>query len=179
MVMLIADQSGGKSNQLRSIFEEFELRHFYGGYPTSNMIAYKYHVHPDMDLYVRLSSWHEKDRTYTEVKKDIANGYSDPRHRYKVLIPAQVTATPKLVSGEDLFIRLHSDFDIRRSYAVWLNPDRSTRSPFSVSATFAHFISTRRHVSALAIDALTLHPSAAPITNSINSRLLCDFLFRT
>ena len=178
LVMLIADQNGGKSNQLRSIFEEFELRHYYGGYPTPNMIAYKYYVHPDMDLYIRLSSWHEKDRSYTQVKRDIANGYSDPRHRYKVLIPAQVPPTAKLGSGEDLFIQLHSDFDIRRSFAVWLNPDCSNRTPFSLSAHFANFMSTRRHVSALSIDALALHPSAAPTTNCINSRLLCDLLFR-
>ena len=47
LVMVIADQNGGKSNQMRSLFEEFELHHFYGGYPTSNNIARKYYVHPD------------------------------------------------------------------------------------------------------------------------------------
>jgi hypothetical protein len=31
LVMLIADQNGGKSNQMRSIFEDFELHNFYGG----------------------------------------------------------------------------------------------------------------------------------------------------
>ena len=29
IVMIIADQNGGKSNQMRSIFEEFELHHVY------------------------------------------------------------------------------------------------------------------------------------------------------
>ena len=176
--MLIADQAGGKSNQLRSIFEEFELHHHHRGYPTTNMIAYKYYVHPDMDLYVRLSSWHEKGRSYNELKRNIANGHLNPRHRYKVLVPSQVTPTSKLGSGEDVFMQLHSDFNIRRSFAVWLNPDRSRRVPFSLSPKFARFMSSRRHISALAIDGLALHPSAAPTTNSINSRLLCDLLFR-
>ena len=179
LVMVIADQNGGKSNQIRSLFEEPELHQFYGGYPTAPNIARKYHVHPDMDLFVRLSSWHERGETYTTVKTDIANGYLDPRRRYKVVVPAQVTKTAKLVSGEELFIRLHQDFDIRRAYAVWLDPDRSTRKPFQLSQTFANFLSGHRHASALAIDALALHPSAAPKTNTVNARLLADLLFRT
>ncbi len=40
LVLIIADQNGGKSNQMRSIFEEFELHHFHAGYPQSNMIAF-------------------------------------------------------------------------------------------------------------------------------------------
>jgi hypothetical protein len=51
LVVIIADQNGGKSNQMRSIFEEFELHHCYTGYPRSNMIARKYYVHPDIDLF--------------------------------------------------------------------------------------------------------------------------------
>ena len=178
LVMIIADQNGGKSNQMRSIFEEFELHHFYGGYPTPNMIARKYYVHPDIDLFLRLSSWHEKNEGYVEVKSDIKNGYSDMRRRYKVLVPAQITPTHNLIGGEDLFIQLFSDFEIRRGFAVWLSPDQSGRQPFGLSPKMAAFMSTRRYVSALAIDSLAAHPSAAPTTNSINSRLLADLLFR-
>lgn len=178
LVMVIADQNGGKSNQMRSIFEEFELHHIYGGYPTSNNIARKYYVHPDMDLFLRLSSWHEKNESYTDVKNDIKNGYSEMRRRYKVLVPAQVTPTKNLMGGEDLFIQLFADFDIRRGFAVWLSPDRSARQTFGISPTMAAFMSPRRHVSALAIDSLAAHPSAAPGTNSINARLLADMLFR-
>ncbi len=111
--MVIADQNGGKSNQMRSIFEEFELHDVYGGYPTAHNIRHKYYVHPDMDLYMRLSSWHEKNETYTDVKSDITNGYSEMRRRYKVLVPAQATCTDKLLGGEDLFIQLFADFEIR------------------------------------------------------------------
>ena len=178
LVMIIANRNGGKSNQLRSLFEEFELRHFYGGYPKQDKIKHKYQVHPDMDLFIQLSSWHEMGKTYTDVKRDIQHGYLNPRHRYKVFIPAQVSATAKLVSGVDLFIQLFADFDIRRGFAVWLSPDCSKRQPFSVSPTFASFMSSRRHISALAIDALAAHPSAAPSANSINARLLADLLFR-
>ncbi len=178
LVMVMADQNGGKSNQMRSIFEEFELHHAYGGYPTSNNIARKYYVHPDMDLFLRLSSWHEKGENYTDVKTDIKNGYSDMRRRYKVFVPAQVTPTKNLMGGEDLFIKLFADFDIRRGFAVWLSPDRSARQAFGISPTMASFMSSRRHVSALAIDSLAAHPSAAPATNSINARLLADLLFR-
>lgn len=178
LVMVIADQNGGKSNQMRSIFEEFEFHHFYGGYPTSNHIARKYYVHPDMDLFLRLSSWHEKNESYTDVKNDIKNGYSEMRRRYKVLVPAQVTPTKNLVGGEDLFIQLFDDFEIRRGFAVWLSPDRSARQTFGISPTMAAFMSPRRHVSALAIDGLAAHPSAAPVANSINARLLADLLFR-
>src|SRR5258706_8147323 len=106
LVMIIADQNGGKSNQIRSIFEEFELHNFYGGYPAPNKIARKYQVHPDMDLFMRLSSWHEKNQSYTDAKRDIKNGYLDIRRRYKVFVPAHVAATKKLVGGEDLFIQL-------------------------------------------------------------------------
>ncbi len=179
LVMLIADQNGGKSNQIRSLFEEPELHAYYGGYPSQRNIARKYHVHPDMDLFVRLSSWHERNETYTTVKTDLASGYSDPRRRYKVIAPAQVTKTAKLVSGEDLFMRLLQDFDVRRAHAVWLSPDRSSRTSFQLSPAFAAFLSANRHASALAIDALALHPSAAPKTNTINARLLADLLFRT
>jgi hypothetical protein len=178
LVLVIADQNGGKSNQMRSLFEEFELHHCYRGYPPSKNIARKYYVHPDMDLFIRLSSWHEKDDSYTHVKKDIRNGYSDSRRKYKVFVPAQVTATKRLMSGEDLFIRLFSDFDIRRGFAVWLSPDKKRRQTFGISSTMAKFMSTRRHVSALAIDSVAVHPSAAPTTNSINARLLADLLFR-
>ena len=178
LVMIIADQNGGKSNQMRSIFEEFELHHFYGGYPSSPNIARRYYIHPDMDLFLRLASWHERNETYADAKNDLENGYSDPRRRYKVLVPAQVTATAHLISGEELFIQLFSDFDIRRGFAVWLDPDRSSRRSFGISPTLAAFMSTRRHVSALAIDSLAAHPSAAPTPNSINARLLADMLFR-
>jgi hypothetical protein len=176
--MIIADQNGGKSNQMRSIFEEFELNHVYGGYPASNNIARKYYVHPDIDLFLRLSSWHEKNESYADVKNDIKNGYSDIKRRYKVLVPVQVTPTNSLLGGEDLFIQLFSDFEIRRGFAVWLSPDRSERRTFGVSPKMAAFMSTRRHVSTLAIDSLASHPSAAPMTNSINARLLADLLFR-
>jgi hypothetical protein len=178
IVMIIADQNGGKSNQTRSIFEEFELHHVYGGYPTASMIARKYYVHPDIDLYLRLASWHEKKESYPDVKRDIENGYSDLRHRYKVLVPAQVTPTGNLIGGEDLLMKLFSDFDIRRGFAVWLSPDRSSRQTFAISPQMATFMSTRRYVSALSIDSLAAHPSAAPATNSINARLLADLLFR-
>lgn len=178
LVVIIADQKGGKSNQMRSIFEEFELHHFHAGYPNANMIARKYYVHPDMDVLLRLSSWHEKNKNYDDVKDDISNGYSQMRRRYKVLVPAQVTPTAELMGGEDMFIQLFSDFEIRRGFAVWLSPDVSARQPFRISPKMASFMSTRRHVSALAIDSLAAHPSAAPTTNSINARLLADFLFR-
>jgi hypothetical protein len=178
LVMIIADQNGGKSNQMRTIFEEFELYHFYGGYPTAANIARKYHVHPDIDLFLRLASWHERNETYSDVKYDLENGYSELRRRYKVLIPAQVTPTASLISGEDLFIQLFADFEIRRGFAVWLDPDRSSRRQFGISQKFATFMSTRRHVSALSIDGLAAHPSAAPSRNSINARLLTDLLFR-
>lgn len=179
LVMIIADQNGGKSNQIRSIFEEPELHQYYGGYPTARNIARKYHVHPGMDLFVRLSSWHERGETYATVKTDLANGYSDLRRRYKVIVPAQVTKTAKLVSGEDLFMRVFQDFDVRRGYAVWLSPDRSSRTPFQLSPAFSSFLSANRHASALAIDSLALHPSAAPKANTINARMLGDLLFRT
>jgi hypothetical protein len=178
LVMIIADQQGGKSNQMRSIFEEFELHNFYNGYSIHNNIARKYYVHPDMDLYLHLSSWHERDESYMDVKKDIENGYSDVRRRYKVLVPAQVIPTANLIGGEDLFIKLFSDFEIRRGFAVWLSPDVLHRQTFGISPAMAAFMSTRRYVSALAIDSLAAHPSAAPTTNSINARLLVDLLFR-
>jgi hypothetical protein len=177
LVMIIADQNGGKSNQIRTTFEDPELFHYYNGYPPQS--NKKYYVHPDMDLYIRLSSWHEKNENYTDVKSDLTHGYSTLRHRYKVLVPAQVTSTSELLGGDDLFTRILNDFDVRRAYAVWLNPDRSNRRPFALSQAFAKFMSSRRYVSALAIDSLALHPSAAPKTNSINARLLSDLLFRT
>jgi hypothetical protein len=178
LVMIIADRNCGKSNQIRSVFEEIELRHFHGGYPSSNMIGRKYHVEPDVDLFVRLSSWHEMKQGYRVVKREIGNGYLDIRRRYKVLVAAQVSATRKLMGGEDLFIRLFSDFEIRRGLAVWLSPNKPGVKPFKVSRKLAKFMSTRRHVSALSIDSAVAHPSANPQLNSINSRLLSDFLFR-
>lgn len=75
LVMVIADQNGGKSNQIRSIFEEFELHQFYGGYPRQNNIASRYNVHPDMELYLRLTSWHEANSDYDDVVKDITRGH--------------------------------------------------------------------------------------------------------
>jgi hypothetical protein len=177
-VMVIADQNGGKSNQIRSLFEEPELTAFYGGYPTQRNITRKYYVHPDMDLFLRLSSWHERQETYTVVKSDLENGYVDLRRRYKVIVPAQVTKTAKLMSGEDLFIRILQDFEVRRAFAVWLNPDRTGQTPFALSPAFASFLSGCRHASALAIDSLALRPSAAPKTNTVNARLLADLLFR-
>jgi hypothetical protein len=178
LVVVLADQNGGKSNQMRTIFEEHELFDVYGGYPTQSNIARRYLVAPDVELLVRLSSWHERDETYTQVKTDISSGRLEPRRRYKVFVPAQVTATRKLVAGEELFIKLMTDFEVRRGFAVWLNPDVSGRTPFSVSPTFASFMSTRREVSALALDSLALKPSAAPKTNSINARMFSDMLFR-
>lgn len=178
LIMLIADQGGGKSNQLRSIFEEFELYSHYSGYPVQNKIKGKYYVHPDMDLYLKLGSWHENGQNYTDVVKDLETGNLDNRRRYKVLVPAQVTATPNLVEGEKLFIDLFTDFEIRRGFAIWLSPDCSTRKPFSLSPRMTSFLSTRKHISALAIDALASHPSAAPQTNCINARLITDLLFR-
>ncbi|WIW45731.1 hypothetical protein ML401_30490 [Bradyrhizobium sp. 62B] len=182
LVMLLADQNSGKSNQIRSIFEEFELYHVYRGYPISRKIARKHYIHPDTDLFLRLSSWHEKGESYSDVKRDIKNGWVDERRRYKVLVPAQISATSKLVGGEDLFIQLFSDFEIRRAFAVWLspnpNPNPASSSAFAISKRLAGFMSRRRHVSALSIDSSAAHPSANPTRNSINSRLLSDLLFR-
>ena len=178
LVMLIGDKAAGKSNQMRSVFEEFELHHFYGGYPAPDNIKKNYYVHPDMDLFLRLSSPHEMREGYDDIHNDIQNGWVDHRRRYKVFFPAQVTPTSKLIGGEDLFIKLFSDFDIRRGFAVWLNPDASNRQPFKVSSTMSLFMSSRRYVSALAIDSLAAHPSANPRTNAINARLLADMLFR-
>lgn len=181
LVMLIADQNGGKSNQMRSIFEEFELHHFYNGYPRQNSIAHRYEVHPDMELYLRLMSWHEAGDVYEDVIEDLTNGHRDARRRYKVLVPAQVTAT-ELIGGDRLFRRLCRDFAIRRAFAVWLNPDCSRLTPprprFGVNPAMARFMATRRWVSVLAIDSLAAHPSASPVTDSINARLLADLLFR-
>lgn len=178
LVMVIGDQSSGKSNQMRSIFEECELRDEYKGYPTSRKIKYQYDVDPDMQVLVRLSSWHERGRCYADVKKDIEKGCTDQCRRYKVFIPAQVAATKWLVGGEELFIKLFSEFHIRRGFAVWLSPNCADIRPFEVSPAFAAFMSTRRHVSALAIDSGALRPSANPTANSINARLLADLLFR-
>jgi hypothetical protein len=115
---------------------------------------------------------------YATVKRDIRAGYIDNRHRYKVLVPAQVISKSTLPHGEDLFMRLFSDFEIRRAFAIWISPDRSMRQNFGLSRKFTTFLSNRRHVSALAIDGIAAHPSANPAQNSINSRLLCDLLFR-
>ncbi|MGH7028073.1 hypothetical protein [Brevundimonas sp.] len=179
LVLVIADQGAGKSNQIRSVFEEAELHGAYGGYPTSANIRRNYAVHPDVDLLVRLSSWHERGESYAQVKADLKAGHVDPVRRYKVIAPAQVTATPKLMAGEDLFIRLHADFNIRRSYAVWLHPNVAGNNPFAISPSLASFLSANRSASALGIDSAALHPSASPAQNSINARLLGDLLFRT
>jgi hypothetical protein len=178
LVMLIADQNGGKSNQMRSIFEEPELHAVFGGYPHQTNIANRYLVGSDMELYIRLTSWHEADQGYAKVKKDIENNRGEPNRRYKVFVPAQVTRTAKLIAGPDLFKKIVADFDIRRAYAVWLNPDRSARSPFVLDPGFAGWMSKHREAGALAIDGLALHPSASPAANSINARLLADLLFR-
>lgn len=179
LVLVIADQGSGKSNQIRSLFEEGELHAAYGGYPMSANIRRNYNVRPDVDLLVRLSSWHERDETYAQVKADIRASQTDPKRRFKVIAPAQVAATGKLMAGEDLFIRLHADFNIRRAYAIWLSPDVQGRTPFQISPTLAAFLSKTRSASALSIDSRALHPSAAPTQNSINARLLADLLFRT
>jgi len=179
LVMIIADQNGGKSNQIRSIFQESELYNIYNGYPIQNNIARRFNIDPDIELLVRLSSWHERGEDYNTVKADLKNGFSDPRRRHKAIVAAQVTRTPNLVSGDDLLMQILADFDVRRAYAVWLSPDCSGRSPFKLSSAFASLLSTNRHVSALAIDAEALHPSAAPKANTINARLLADLLFRT
>jgi hypothetical protein len=178
LVMILGDQNAGKSNQMRTLFVQPELRHEYGGYPKPSMIARRYLVDPDAELLIRLSSWHERSEAYTDVKRDISNGRVAPQRRYKVCIPAQVTATKSLMAGENLFIRLAKDFKIRRSFAVWLNPDRSGLTPFALSPTFAAFLSAHPEASALAIDSLALHPSADPQANSINSLLLADLLFK-
>lgn len=178
LVMVIGDQSSGKSNQMRSIFEECELRHAYKGYPTSRRIKYQYNDHSGVQLLVRLSSWHERGQCYADVKMDIERGCADQCRRYKVFIPAQVAATKRLVGGEELFIKLFADFHVRRGVAVWLSPDSMRRRPFEVSPAFAAFMSTRRHVSAMAIDSGALRPSENPTANSINARLLADLLFR-
>jgi hypothetical protein len=178
LVMIIAEQNGGKSNQMRSILREFELRHFYKGYPKAKNISRKYFVRPDIDLFICLSSWHERDKSYPDVKRDINKGFSDLRRRYKVFIPAQVTRTEKLFGAEDLFIELFSDFEIRRGFAVWLNPNPSPRQTFEISKKTKTFMSDRPHVSTLAIDSLAAHPKAVPKRNSINARLLADLLFR-
>lgn len=178
LVFIIADQRSGKSNQIRSLFEEFELYHVYNGYPQSNNIARSYEIHPDIELYMRLSSWHERDESYAEVKRDLKNGWMKRNKRYKVIAPAQVNGTSKLEDGEELFMRILSDFEVRRGFAVWLDPDCSERKNFALSPKMASFLSNHRNVSALAIDSLALHPSASPKANSINARLLADLLFR-
>lgn len=182
LVLIIADQNGGKSNQMRSLFEEHELYHKYGGYPKGGNINRHYEVDPDMELFLKLSSWHETKKTYQDVKNDITSGKRHSDRRYKVFAAAQVTSTLSptggLMGGEDLFIELFKDFSIRRGFAVWLNPDRSVRTPFTISPKLSSFLSANRKASALAIDSLALHPSAAPAFNSINARLLADLLFR-
>ncbi|MBX9616153.1 MAG: hypothetical protein K2X25_11210 [Caulobacteraceae bacterium] len=179
LLLVIADQGSGKSNQIRSLFEEAELYSAYGGYPKSANIRRNYEVHPDVDLLVRLSSWHERGESYAQVKADLKAGHTDPKRRYKVIAPAQVSATSKLAAGEDLFIKLHTDFDIRRSYAVFLHPNVAGGPAFQVTSNLASFLSKTRSASALAIDSAALHPSASPAANSINARLLADLLFRT
>lgn len=179
LLMMIADQNGGKSNQMRSIFEEHELYSEYGGYPSQNNIARRYIVPPDIELYLRLASWHERSENYAQAKSDIINGRQELSRRYKVFVPAQVSKTAKLVGGEELFIKLMVDFKVRRGFVVWLSPDRSDRRPFSLSARFSAFMSNHREVSALAVDSHALHPSASPSSNSVNARLLTDLLFRS
>lgn len=178
LVMLVGDQNAGKSNQLRTIFEEPELYQVYNGYPQSNNIKRYYQVDPGMELFLRLSSWHEKGEDYQKVKRDIRRNHWDKRRRYKVLVPAQVTATPKLVAGELLFQWIVRDFQVRRAFIVWLSPDRSARHFGGLSTALSQFLSQHREASSLTIDSLALHPSASPAQNAINSRLLCDMLFR-
>ena len=120
LVMLIADQEGGKSNQMRSIFEEPELHAVFGGYPHQKNIANRYLVGADIELYIRLTSWHEAEQDYAKVKQDIIKARQEPKRRYKVLVPAQVTPTRQLVAGPDLFRKIATDFDVRRACAVWL-----------------------------------------------------------
>lgn len=179
LVMVIADQNGGKSNQMRSIFQEPELHAVFGGYPHQRNIPDRYLVGPDIELYVRLTSWHEAEQSYAKVRSDITKNRHEPKRRYKVFVPAQVTRTAKLLAGPDLFTKIVTDFDVRRAYAVWLNPDSSSRTPFALDPTFASWMSAHREVSALAIDSLALHPSISPAVNSINARLLTDLLFRS
>lgn len=178
LVMVIADQNGGKSNQMRTVFEEPELYSIYHGYPLQRRIKERYLIKSDIELYLRLSSWHEKKENYEQLKGDIEKHHQEKDRLYKVFVAAQVSATDELVAGEEIFQNIVRDFDVRRGFAVWLNPDRSERRSFEVSPSFASFMSTRKEISALAIDSLALHPSKAPKTNSINSKLFADMLFR-
>ena len=185
LVIVLGDQNAGKSNQIRTIFEEYELGSGLGGYPTSSNIKSRYLVGRDVELYVRLSSWHEKGQDYTRLKSDLTSHHRCAERRYKAIIPLQISATVPtddgqkgLAGGEDLVIKILKDFDVRRSFVVWLNPDVSRRKPFEISPKMAKFMSKRPSLSVLAIDSLALRPSAAPTTNSINSRLLADLLFR-
>ena len=142
----------------------------------------KYQLHPDIDLFVRLSSWHETTgASYQKAKKQITEGQPhNSRRRYKVIIAAQETKSDKsgLGAGGDFFIQLNKDFKIRRAFAVWLSPDAQGRTPFKVSPKLAKLMATRRHISALAIDSQAVDPSKLPVRNSINARMLCDLLFR-
>ena len=186
LVVIFGDQNAGKSSQIRTIFEEFELHPFYGGYPTSSNIASRYLVGRDVELYVRLSSWHEKGEDYATLKSDLKSAQRCPDRRFKALIPLQVSPTHPngegakgLASGEDVFIQILKDFDVRRSFGIWLNPDRNTRKPFTVGPKLATFMSKRPSISVLAIDSLALRPSVSPTMNSLNSRLLADLVFRS
>lgn len=179
LVLIIADQDGGKSNQIRSIFTEPELCDRYSGYPKENNIARRYDVHPDIELYVRLSSWHEKGKDYEVVRGDIAGAATGGRKRLKVIAPAQITPTDNLPFGaEDLFIKLCTDFEVRRGFAVWLSPRADGDQAFRIGSKLARFMGSRRHLSALSIDARAGHPSGQPDSGSINARFLCDLLFR-
>ena len=178
VVAIISDKNGGKSNQIRSVFEEQELYSYYNGYPRQKSIRKIYDILPDIRLYLRLSSPHEMNENYDKIKNDIYKNAPKNNHRYKVIIPMQVTAAPKIAAGEEVFRELFSDFDIRRGCAIWLNPDVSNRTPFTISRQMAEFMSTRRHVSVLAIDSYSVHPSVDPKKNSINSRIIADILFR-
>jgi hypothetical protein len=179
LVAIVADQNGGKSNQIRTIFEEGELYGEYSGYPQTNNIKRHYIVGSDTQLFLRLASWHEKGENYEDAKADIESGFRYPERRYKVLVPLQITKTDALEDGESVFRRLLTDFNCRRAFAIWLSPNREGTRVFQLTPTMARFLSKNRHASALAIDAAALHPSADPPANSINARLICDLLFRS
>lgn len=114
LLMIISDKNGGKSNQLRTIFEEHELHAVYNGYPTSSNIARHYLVAPDIELFIRLSSWHEKGESYSNVRSDIIGGRQDPRRRYKVFVAAQVTTGWRRRSFYQAHDRLRGSSGVRR-----------------------------------------------------------------
>lgn len=179
LVAVIGDRNSGKSNQIRSIFEEPPLTTFFGGYPPSPNIQRTYLVDPDIELYVRLSSWHERGENWSQIKNDLQTAQTTPRRRFKAIVPLQVSATQSLSAGEKVISRLISSFNIRRTYAVWLDPAVSGQRNFAFSSSFLSILSTDRSISTLSINSAALHPSANPAQNAINARLLVDLLLRT